>query len=116
MNSSAYAQHSRKVLIIYRFQGKGICGGIGGTQIELCPDLSPRKLFLANSIVSSPNRDDLPQLEQVNMLSVHTGLEIELNPAIIPVVSELPMDRIANWDRIYPLSVAKVVRDSMNSS
>lgn len=111
-----YAQHSRKVLIIHRFQGEGICGGIGGTQTELCPDLSPRKLFLANSIVSSANRDDIPQLEQVDMLSVHTGLEIELNPAIIPVVRELLKDWIAKWGRIHPLSFAKAVSDSMNSS
>lgn len=89
-----YAQHSRKVLIVYCFQGKGIGGGIGGPQIELCPNLSPRKLFLANSIVSSPNRNDLPQLEEVNMLSIYTGLEIKLDSAIIPVVSELLMDWI----------------------
>lgn len=111
-----YTQHSRKVLIIHRFQGEGICGGIGGTQVKLCPDLSPCKLFLANSIVSSANRDDLPQLEQVNMLSVHTGLEIELNPAIIPIVRELLMNWIAKWREIYPLSFAKAVSDSMNSS
>ena len=111
-----YAQHSRKVLIIYRFQCKGICGGIGGSQIELCPNLSPCKLFLADSIVAPPNRDDLPQLEEVNMLSVYTGLEIELNSTIFPTVSKLLMDVIVRWRRLYPLSVAKVVRDSTNSS
>lgn len=69
-------RHSRQIIVIHRFQSKGMGGSIYRWQMKDFPHLSPCQLFIADRIISSTRDDGVVERVQIDVLAADPWFQI----------------------------------------